>query len=225
MKNIAGCLLMAFVFSAGLRAQDVPAEASRAEQIENQQAVKAQAVSPDLPPPAEQTVEHIEKDVRHVLQGERVRLTFGGIPMPSGLALGPEVEWQNANDTVRATATAVGSIRQFYSIGTGLELPRLTHRHLDLTLKAGHSDMPQLDFYGEGPNSVKGHRTDYRREDTRLYLGLTWPASKHVKAHCDGEQLWLNVGPGISDTVTSTNRRFGPAEAPGVDIQSNFFIA
>jgi hypothetical protein len=77
--------------------------------------------------------------------------------MPSGLAVGPEVDWQNAGDTVRANLTAVGSVRQFYSVGTGLELPRLTRRHLDLTLKAGHSYMPQLDFYGEGPNSVKGH--------------------------------------------------------------------
>ena len=135
------------------------------------------------------------------------------------------MSWQNSADTVRTNTWAIGSIRQFYSVGTGIELPRLTGRPIDVTLKAAHIDMPQLDFYGEGPNSLKSNRTDYRREDTRLDFAVAWPALFHLKPRCDAAQVFLNVGPGNNDSVTPTAQKFGPAQAPGIQTQSNFLIA
>ena len=38
-------------------------------------------------------------------------------------------------------------------------------------------------------------------------------------------ELLLNVGPGKNDSIPSTETLFGPGEAPGVDVQSNFLIA
>ena len=224
MKYFAVCLAITFAFCAELNAQDASAPATRAEQIESEQAAKAQAVSPDLPDLAEQRFVETEKNVRRVLQGSKVRLQLGGLPTPSGFALGPAVQWQNSQDTARVSSWAIGSVKQFYSVGTGLELPRLTSQRLDVTLRAAHLDMPQLDFYGQGPNSLKSNRTDYRREDTWLDAGVDWHALRHVKAHCKAGQLWLNVGPGISDSVTSTNLKFGPDQAPGIDVQTNYFV-
>jgi hypothetical protein len=225
MKYFAVWLAMIFAFCAELNAQNASTPATRAEQIESEQAAKAQSVSPDLPDSVEQRFEHIENDARHVLQGSRARLQVGGLPMPSGFAVGPAVGWQNSQDTVRVNSWAVGSIKQFYSVGTGLEFPRVTSQRLDVTLRAAHLDLPQLDFYGEGPKSLKSNRTDYRREDTWLDGGVDWRALRHVNAHCKAGQLWLNVGPGTSDSITSTNLKFGPAEAPGIDVQTNYFVA
>jgi len=225
MKHFALCLAITFAFGAELKAQDASAPATRAEQIEREQAAKAQAVSPDLPDPGEQRFVAVEKDVRRVLQGSNTRLQLGGLPTPSGFALGPAVQWQNSQDKVRVNSWAIGSVKQFYSVGTSLELPRFTSQRLDVTLRAAHLDMPQLDFYGQGPNSLKSNRTDYRREDTWLDAGVDWRALRHVNTHCKAGQLWLNVGSGISDSVTSTNLKFGPEQAPGIDVQTNFFVA
>jgi hypothetical protein len=217
---------LAFVFCcAELRAQDDPAPVSRAQEIENAQSVKAQGLSPDKPSPEEQRFVHIEKELRHVLAGQRLHLKFGGLSMPAGFAFGPTLQWQNRDDRVRANVWAIGSIRKFYSVGTGLELPRLASERLTFRVEAAHTDSPQLAFYGEGPHSLKSQRTDYRREDTRFDAGLDWPASRHLDANCKAEQLFLNVGRGTNDSVTSTNLKFTAAQAPGLDVQSDFLIA
>jgi outer membrane protein assembly factor BamA len=72
---------------------------------------------------------------------------------------------------------------------------------------------------------LKSQRTNYRREDTRFDFSLNWPVARHVSPNCKAEQLFLNVGPGTSDAVTSTNLKFTAAQAPGLDVQSNFLIA
>jgi hypothetical protein len=225
IKYVFVLLLSCAAFSAELKAQDDPAPVSRAREIEDEQSLKARTLSPDEPGPAEKRFVQIEKDVRHVLAGKRMRLQFGGLPMPSGIALGPSLQWQSAQDGVRANVWAIGSIREFYSVGAGLELPRLTAQRLTVRLEAAHMDSPQLDFYGEGPNSLKSQRTDYRREDTRFDFSLNWPALRHVSPNCKAEQLFLNVGHGTNDAVTSTNLKFTPAQAPGIDVQSDYLIA
>jgi outer membrane protein assembly factor BamA len=225
MRIFAAFLTCVILFCLELRAQDNPAPASRAEQIEQEQSAKAQTLSPDVPTPFEQHFDTGEKNARRIFQGYRLHLQLGGLSVPSGFAVGPVLTWQNATDTVRWNSSAVGSVRKYYSVGTGVELPRFSGRNIDVTLSAGHRDMPQLDFYGVGPNSLKSNRTDYRREDTRLAFGVTWPVSTHVKPRCDAEQLFLNIGPGTSDSVTSTQLEFGPLQAPGIDHQTNYAIA
>lgn len=224
MKVIAACSFVALFCSAQLLAQDNPAPASRAEEIESEQAAKAQTLSPDVPDKGERQFVHAETDTRNILQRSTLHLQFGGLPYPAVFALGPTVQWRSANDKVRTNLWGIVSINEFYSTGIGVEMPRVTSRRFDVTLRAEHRDLPQLDFYGEGPDSRKSQRTDYRQEDTRFEAGVNWPVGKHVQPHCKAEELLLNVGPGTSDTVTSTPLKFSSAQAPGLDVQSNFLV-
>src|SRR4051812_40064068 len=123
--KVSSVFAFMFLCCAELWGQSDPAPSSRAEQIENQESAKAQTLTPDLPTIFEQRFKRSEKTARRILQGTPVRLQIGGLSGPSGFAVGPSVNWQNSGDTVRANAWAVGSIRHFYSVGTGLELPRL----------------------------------------------------------------------------------------------------
>lgn len=224
MRIFAGCTIFAFLLCANVQAQDGPVPASRAEQIEGEQAAKAQALAPDTPDHAEKRFVDGEQDTRDVLQGPKLHVQLGGLPMPATFALGPAVQWQSRNDAARIDLWAVGSFSGFYGIGTGLELPRFASRRLHVTFKATHYDLPQMDFYGEGPTSLKSHRTDYRLEKTPLEVGMEWPSLTHLQPHCTAAQVFINVGPGTSDKVTSTSLRFTPAEAPGLDVQSNYFV-
>lgn len=216
--------LAGLFFATNLQAQDASVPDSRTGQIESEQSAKSQALTPDTPDRSERRFVDGEQDARYILQGPKLHLQMGGLPMPATFAVGPAVQWQSRNDAAHVDLWAVGSFSGFYGAGTGLELPRFTSRRLDVTFKAAHYDLPRMDFYGEGPTSVKGHRTDYRLEKTPIEAGVEWSALTHLQPHCKAEEDLLNVGPGTSDTVTSTPLRFGPAQAPGIDLQSNYFI-
>lgn len=224
MKVIAACSFVALFGAAQLRAQDNPAPASRAEQIETEQTAKAQALSPDVPDKGERQFTQAETHTRSVLQTATLHLEIGGLPMPSSFAVGPTVQWQSANDKVRTNTWAIGSIKQFYSVGTEIDVQRITSRRFGLSFRAEHRDLTQLDFYGEGPESLKSQRTDYRREDTRFAAEMTWPTTRLAQPHCKAEELLLNVGPGTSDVISSTPLKYGPAQAPGIDVQTNYLI-
>ena len=225
MRSFVWCSLITLLICAELQAQDVTTPASRAEEIQNEQSAKAQTLSPDKPNRGEQQFESAENDARHILQGPKVHLQFGGLPLPASFAVGPRVQWQTPNDKARTSVWAIGSIHQFYGVGTSLEIPRITNERMDVTFTAAHMDLPRLDFYGEGPKSLKSSRTDYRREDTRFNINVAWPDWNHLKPRCKAEQLLLNVGPGTNDAVTSMDRRYTEAQAPGIQTQSNYFIA
>jgi hypothetical protein len=225
MRILAVCgISLAICFGADLKAQDDPAPASRAEQIENEQSLKAKTLSPDVPESSPQWFERPAEKAHDFLQKSRIQIQLGGLPMPAQLAVGPAFKWQNADGKVRGAIWGAAWIHWFYGVGAGLELPRASRQRLDVRFEAAHLDLPQLDFYGEGPQSLKSNRTNYRREDTRFGFQIDRQAI-HVQPHCNADQLLLNVGPGTSGSITSTNVRFSDTQAPGVDAQTNFFIS
>ena len=120
---------------------------------------------------------------------------------------------------------ALGSLYKFYSVGTGVELPRLTNQDLSLNFQASYNDWPRLDYYGEGPASLKSNRSDYRREDTLFGVSLTSPILSSIQPTCGIQQDLINIGPGTNDAVTPTNIKFGPAQAPGINMESNYLNA
>ncbi len=54
---------------------------------------------------------------------------------------------------------------------------------------------------------------------------MTSKAQRHLRPGCSLSELLLNVGPGTNGDVSTTESVFGPAEAPGINHQSNFLIA
>jgi len=84
---------------------------------------------------------------------------------------------------------------------------------------------PQLDYYGSGPNSSVHNRTDYLREDTLFDFRVELQSHRRVTDACGIGELLLNVGPGTNDDIPSSESVFSPAEAPGIDTQSNYLIA
>ena len=54
---------------------------------------------------------------------------------------------------------------------------------------------------------------------------MGWRPHRDLNQDCHVGELLLNVGPGTSDGIPSTESVFTPAEAPGIDVQSNYLIA
>ena len=173
--KIFAVVLVLFSICGELKAQDAVDTVTRSEQIENEQSAKAQTLIPDRPARAERRFTRIQHQVEEIFSRAPVHLQFGGLPMASGFAVGPVNQWANATDKIQGRVWAVGSLREFYSVGAGVKLPRITSEHLALSLDVSRQDAPQLDYYGPGPTSLKSNRTDYRREDSLAELNAIWP--------------------------------------------------
>jgi Omp85 superfamily domain len=193
---------------------------SRADQIQAQRQEKANYLKPDEPTKIEKRFSQLETFIRR----SPIKAAVGGLAPGAGLALGSTLVLHNSDRVVSELWGGV-SVRKFYTVGTGVELPNVTSHGVNLALEASHSDAPQLDYYGSGPNSSESNRTDYRREDTLFELRAGLRAHHHVTPECGIGELLLNVGPGTSDSIPSTESVFGPAEAPGVNVQSNYLLA
>ena len=199
---------------------------SRAEQIQAERIDKAAALVPVRPRRTERLFNKVKDGISWVLNPGPIRLQGGGLPSGTGLALGPLLEWRNRADEIRLGLGAVGSVRSYYAVGAGLLLPNFADRRLSVAVDGAYSYAPTLDYYGPGPDSLKGGRTEYLEEDTSLDLRIRWrPPRQHVSTGFELGALFVNVGPGTSSHIATTPSVYSPSEAPGVDVQSDFFRA
>ena len=113
----------------------------------------------------------------------------------------------------------------FYTTGAGLEVRNFSVHDASFTLEGSHSDAPQLEYYGPGPDSSIHNRTNFRREETLFNFRVRLQPYRSVAQTCRLGQLLLNVGPGTNRQLATAESVFGPNQAPGIDVQSNYFIA
>jgi outer membrane protein assembly factor BamA len=91
-----------------------------------------------------------------------------------------------------------------------------------LSLRGTHSNFPQMQYYGPGPDSSKNGRSDYRLEDTGFGLEGGFRPARYVRAGATASFSMINVGPGTRKDWISTDQQFSPDTTPGIDQQSNF---
>jgi len=194
---------------------------TRVEQIEAERSEKAANTRPDKPPRTERRFARVER----FLQQTPLRIGVGGLGPGAGLGLGAEFRWRLEPDHVQAKLWGSASVQRFYTAGAGLELSRVTNRDFTFVVEGSHTDAPQLEYYGPGPDSSIHDRTNFRREDTLLELRQEWYPVRRVRQGCRLAGLLLNVGPGQNSSLASTEVKFAPALAPGVDVQSDYYIA
>jgi hypothetical protein len=227
LRNSVSCLfvvalVVALRLDPELQAQSGNIEpAGRAEEIQELRIQKAAAVRPDKP----RKIEKYFDRVQEVLQRSPVQFGVGGLGPGAGFAIGSHFEWNSSGDRVRSNLWGHASINRFYAAGTGVELPHVGGRDLSFALEGLHSDAPQLEYYGSGPDSAKGDRTNYRREDTLFQFRIRFRPQRRLTPACRVGGLLLNVGPGTNDRFATTESAFGPDQAPGVDVQSDFLVA
>jgi hypothetical protein len=181
---------------------------------------KDAVLRPDTPGRAER--EFIR--ARNLIERSPVQLQVKGLGPGAGFGLGSQFAWQGPGSHVLSRVWGSVSVNRYYSAGAGLDATGVITRGLNFTLEGSHSDAPELEYYGSGPDSSRV-RTDYRREDTLLEVRGTFSRWRYVVPGCRFGQLFLNVGPGTNDDFASTDSVFTPDEAPGVDVQSDYGIA
>jgi hypothetical protein len=198
-----------------------PPVTSRAEEIQAQRMDKATHLTPDVPTKTEKGFVRTQK----VLFRSPIRIGVGGLGPGAGFTIGAEPTWYSRGDQVVTRLFGSVTTLKFYHVGTGVDFPRLTYSGLGIGLEASHRDAPQLQYYGSGPNSSLSPRTQYRREDTFFTFRVGLREHYRLTPSCAITEDLLNVGPGTSSKFAQVSDVFTPAEAPGINVQSNYLIA
>ena len=203
-----------------------PVPATRAEQIEQQR--DSQQLTPPEPDKLERILDKFQNNsATHWFSGglNGFGLKIGGLVTGAGFGLGPTFNRPDLLDeNLHLRISAVASFKQYYLVDGLMSFPRLYGKRLQVDFYGAHSDSPQLPYYGPGNNSRIEGRTDYRLEQTNLDFRLGWRVvRRHVFVGVTGGMNAINVGPGTSTIYASADKTYSPAQAPGIDRQTNYF--
>jgi hypothetical protein len=91
----------------------------------------------------------------------------------------------------------VGSTKKWYRVASSLDFVGLMDNHLELNADGAYENAASMPYYGEGSDSDKNNRSDFRREFTTAHFGgqVHLLDQKLSAGHAVGGLL-VNVGPG-----------------------------
>lgn len=199
---------------------------SRAELIESARTEKDANLKPWTPDKAERLIENIQKSLPYrLLTGEAhgLGVSFGNMVPGSGFAVGPTYTKPIQDGKLILRLDARAAINQSYGGRLEVSVPRLFSDHAFATFSTQHRNISEMPYYGTGPDSSKTGRSNYRLEETNLELRPGIRVFKGLSAGLIGSYLAVNTGPGHATNYISTEDQFGPAAAPGIDRQTNFW--
>jgi len=210
-----------------LAAQLSLAQQTRAAEIESERDSKAGHLAPDTPSKLEERLIYI-KDAKVLeritagIAGFRVKL--GGLATGGGFALGPQYLREDlARGTMFASVSAQASTRRWLRLETAMGQPKTANGRLFWEARALHHNYGGLPFYGQGPDSEKIRRTNYRLENTTADGVVGVHVNKWLRTGVSSGYMWNNTGPGTDGRYASAERVFPVSQASGIDHQTNFF--
>jgi hypothetical protein len=216
------------VFSIRSRAQESAtpdSTRSRAQIVADAEKEKAKHLVPQEPPRGEMKFDNVEKNIiQRLFNVNGPSLKFGGLPTGGGFSLGPQYTRQDLlADHLTSNTFAVGSTRKWYGGQSSLDFHDLANGHLELRTDGGYQNAASVWYFGEGPDSSKNDKTDFRREFTTVHfsaLGHFFDQKLTVGYTLGG--LFAHVGPGDLSGTPTTEQLFTAANTPGLVQQSNF---
>jgi hypothetical protein len=193
--------------------------AGRAAQIQEESQEKARQLASESPPASDNSLRNLGKLIHFV----PIHFGVEGLGPGAGPAIHSRLLQETDGGHLALRLWGRLAIHEFYTAGAGLEFKTASPYNATFALEGSHSDLPQLEYYGPGPDSSIHNRTDFRREDTLFNLRAAVHTG-HALAACRVGELLLNVGTGTNDKLASTQSVFGPDQAPGIAVQSNYLI-
>jgi outer membrane protein assembly factor BamA len=149
---------------------------------------------------------------------------IGGLQFDSGIALGVEYrKTRVARSPLEVSAKAIGSVKKYEFLETGVAAPRLAGGLLFAEARARYRNYPEEDFWGLGPKSPKDRRTSFRLEDFDFTSAFGVRPKRWLEAGVTAGLLEVNTGPGKDKDWSSTEQIFSDADAPGLERQPHYF--
>lgn len=220
-----GCALI-WMLVVGLFLPSVAhAGQTRAEQLEEQRAVRAREGPPQPTSPLEKALRLLDssrllepsRPVKSMFYPKVRTVTTGG-----GLGFGGGYRSAFANDNLLFDVNAVITMRGYRLGRVELSLPRLLRHTLEFKTFGRYRYFSQEDFYGPGPDSTKADRTDFLIEEKEFTAQLNWRPRSWLTLASQTASLNPRVGAGTDRHQLTTGARFTEETAPGLTRQTHF---
>jgi len=196
---------------------------TRAEADRQRREEKARTIEPYQPGGFERTMHFVEERGLFVLGREGFYPKLGSLTTGSGFAYGVGYRDRDLLDNKGIVDVwAATSTRLYWATEARLTFPKLLHQRLGLETWVAHRDYPQEDFFGIGPNSVRGNQTSYAIQSDILGARAGVRLFPIVTVGGGLEYLNPRLGPGEDSRVPSIEQIFGPLSAPGLGESVNY---
>jgi hypothetical protein len=225
-RTIPVCTVITLCCASGLaRAAQAQPPGSRTTGIIDAEKAKAKSLSTVAPSHGEQEFDRFEeKFVDPIVNPNGLTYQLGGLPTGGGFSLGPRYirrDW--LREHLISDSYLVGSTKKWYKGRSSLDFVGLMDNHLEFTAAGAYENAASMPYYGEGPDSNKNNRSDFRREFTSAHFGGKFHLlDQKLSAGYSVGGLLVNVGPGDLSDWPSTDNIFNEANTPGLEKQSNF---
>jgi hypothetical protein len=225
-RYAAFSLIVWFCFLLILIPVESAGQDSRAGQIEAAREKKVQNLKPEAVTPLERRLRYIKeaKVLERISAGVAgFRAKLGGMVTGGGFGIGPEYLREDlARGEVYFRGAAQVSTKGYQKFDLQFALPRFASDRLFLDLHSIHHNYGGINYYGPGPDSKRSGRSNYRMEDTAFDGSFGVMPLPHLKLGGGGGYLLVNTGPGSDSRFVSAEKIYNPAQAPGIDRQSDF---
>lgn len=195
MNKQYGLLVCGFV----LLGAPVAGQQTRVETIEAERDKKAAKLEPDAPSKVEERLIYIKdaKVLERLTAGVGgLRIKLGGLGTGGGFGLGPQYLRDDlARGTMFVDASAQASTRQWVRLEAAMGQPKTANGRLFWEARTLHHNYNSLPFYGQGPDSEKIRRTNYRLENTVADGMVGVHINRFVRTGFSSGYMWNNVGP------------------------------
>jgi hypothetical protein len=200
---------------------------SRVRQIESARAEKEANLQPEGSPKLQRDIESVQNSTPYRLLTSGFNgfgVGLGQLRSGNGFAIGPQFSRSDLlSGRLSVRAGARGSATRSYLGNVELSLRDLANGHAFVDFGAEHRNLSEMAYYGPGPDSEKSGRSDYRLEDTTVEVRPGITPLRHVRAGAAAAYIKVNVGPGHSTQYISSELKYSPEAAPGIDKQTDFW--
>lgn len=205
----------------------VAGQQTRVEAIEAERDKKAAKLEPDAPSKVEERLIYIKdaKVLERLTAGVGgLRIKLGGLGTGGGFGLGPQYLRDDlARGTMFVDVSAQASTRQWVRLEAAMGQPKTAKGRLFWEARTLHHNYNSLPFYGQGQDSEKIQRTNYRLENTTADGTVGVHINRFLRTGFSSGYMWNNVGPGQDNRYASSEVVFRPAQAAGIDKQTDFY--
>ena len=233
-RNIpCGLLVAALIVSfAPTRAfaQSQSGPTTRAEVIEQQRREKRALLWPERTSPIAEIVNgFVERGLLDGVTsglggGNGLQFVLGGMRSGQGMSVGAGYRRSDLwNDRFGFRSTVRGSVPQLaYMVDTQLYFPSLFTERGFLDIYTKYENSPEMDYYGEGPNSSIEDITSYTLEDLWLVARGGWAFFDYLRIGGTAGLIQARTSPGHRTGVPSIEEVFDPSTVPGLFIDGKF---
>ena len=133
-----------------------------------------------------------------------------------------------AGGALKFRTSARGASARAVLIDLQATMPKLAGGKFFVDFLAQHRNLPRLEYFGPGPDSQLGDRSNFRLEDTSAdftvgYRPFEDKLSRLLSLGVTGGFLEVNTGPGNNSDLAQTADLFTPQTTPGIDDQTEYF--